>query len=88
MKAEYDDIADLLTNATGAAHFIFTPSQSLAFLNRLAPALFSQDEMRDYFNAFNETNEQEIGRAMHGIAAFRESLRQLDEGSVIVFGIL
>ena len=45
--------------------------------------------MRDFFNAFNETNEQEIGRAMlDGIAAFRESLRQLDEGSVIVLGIL
>ena len=89
MKAEYDDIAGLLTNATDAAHFIFTPSQSLAFLKRLDPALFSQDEMRDYFNAFNETNEHEIGRAMlDGIAAFRESLGQLDEGSVIAFGIL
>jgi hypothetical protein len=89
MKAEYDDIANLLTNATAATHFIFTPSQSLAFLKRLDPALFSQDEMRDYFNAFNETQEQEIGRAMlDGIAALRESLRQLDESSVIVFGIL
>jgi hypothetical protein len=35
MKAEYDYIADLLTKPTGATHFIFTPSQSLAFLNRL-----------------------------------------------------
>jgi len=89
MKAEYDDIATLLTNSTGATHFIFTPSQNTAYLNRLDPTLFSQEEMRDYFNAFNETNEQEIGRAMlDGIAVFRESLRQLDEGSVVVFGIL
>lgn len=89
MKAEYDDIAGLLTDATGATHFIFTPSQKAAFLDRLDPAQYSEEELRDYFNAFNETNEQEIGRAMlDGIGAFRESLRQLDEGSVIVFGIL
>lgn len=89
MKAEYDDIAGLLTDATGATHFIFTPSQKAAFLNRLDTAQYSEEELRDYFNAFNETNEQEIGRAMlDGIGAFRESLRQLDEGSVIVFGIL
>ena len=89
MKAEYDDIAGLLTDATGAAHFIFTPSQSSAFLNRLDPSLYSQDELRDYYNRFNETDAPEIGRAMlDGIAAFRDSLRQLDRASVIVFGIL
>jgi hypothetical protein len=89
MKAEYDDIAGLLTNTTDAAHFIFTPSQSSAFLNRLDPSLYSQEELRDYYNAFNETDAPEIGRAMlDGIAAFRDSLRQLDGASVIVFGIL
>jgi hypothetical protein len=48
-----------------------------------------EEEMRDYFNAFNETNEPEIGRAMlDDVAVFRESLRQLDQASVVVFGIV
>src|SRR3979411_1517208 len=35
MKSEYDELAAFLTNTTSATHFIFTPSQRTAFLNRL-----------------------------------------------------
>jgi hypothetical protein len=88
MKSEYGDISNLLTNATDATHFIFTPAHKKAFLDRLEPALFSEDEMRQYFNEFNATNEREIGKAMlDGISCVRESLGQIDDDSVVVFVI-
>ena len=72
----------------GATHFIFTSAQRKSLLDRLATDLFSQDEMRGYFNEFNGTNEDEIGSAMlDGVVAFRECLGQLDDESVIVFMI-
>ncbi len=44
--------------------------------------------MRQYFNEFNATNEQEIGRAMlDGVSALRENLGQIEDSSVVVFGI-
>ncbi len=64
MKAEYDDIAASLTAATGATHFIFTPSQKAAFLNRLDTALFSEEELRDYFK-LSETDVLEA-QGKHG----------------------
>ncbi len=88
MKSEYGELAGLLTNSTGASYFIFTPSQRTAFLNRLDPKLFSEKEMRQYFNEFNETNEREIGRAMlDGVVALHQSLSQIDDDSVVVFSI-
>jgi hypothetical protein len=88
MKSEYDELAAFLTNTTGATHFIFTPSQRTAFLNRLEPKSFSEEEVRQYFNEFNATNEQEIGRAMlDGVNALHESLGQIEDSSVVVFSI-
>lgn len=88
MKSEYDELAAFLTNTTGATHFIFTPRQRIAFLNRLDPKSFSEGLMRQYFNEFNATNEQEIGRAMlDGVSALHESLGQIEDTSVVVFSI-
>ena len=88
MKSEYDELAAFLTNATGATHFIFTPSQRAAYLDRLESGSFSEEEMRQYFNDFNATDEREMGRAMlDGVAAFQQSLGQLDDGSVVLFSI-
>jgi hypothetical protein len=88
MKSEYDELSNFLTQARKATHFTFTNAQRRAFLPRLDPQQFSESELRDYFNDFNETNEKEIGRAMlDGVAAFRQCFSQLDDGSVIVFSI-
>jgi len=83
MTSEYDELAGSLTNTTGATHFIFTETERTAFLNRLDPASFSEEEMRQYFNEFNATDENEIGKAMlDGIRALHQSLTQVDESSV------
>lgn len=88
MKSEYDELAAFLTQTTGATHFIFTASQRNAFLNRLEPRSFSEKDMRQYFNEFNATNEQEIGRAMlDGVRALHGSLGQIGDTSVVVFSI-
>jgi hypothetical protein len=88
MKSEYDELAAFLTSTTGATHFIFTPSQRTAFLNRLEPRAFSGEAMRQYFNEFNATNEREIERAMlDGVSALHESLGQIEDSSVVVFSI-
>ena len=80
MKSE--ELAAFLTNTTRATHFIFTPA------NGLEPKSFSEEAMRQYFNEFNATNEQEIGRAMlDGVSALRESLGQIEDSSVVVFSI-
>jgi hypothetical protein len=58
-------------------------------MNRLDVRLFSETDLRNYFNEFNETNDQEVGRAMlDGLVALQQSLSQLDSGSVIVFIIV
>ena len=88
MKSDYDELADFLTDLTGTTHFILTPTQRAAFGNRLEPKLFSEDEMRQYFNEFNATNEKEIGRAMlDGVSALEKCLSQIDDDSVVILTI-
>jgi hypothetical protein len=42
--------------------------------------------MRQHFNEFNATNEQEIGRAiLDGVSVLHESLGQIEDSSVEVF---
>lgn len=48
-------------------------------------APFSEVELRDYFNTFNGTNENEMGKAMlDGIECLRECLAAVDETSIIL----
>jgi hypothetical protein len=68
--------------------FIFTPTYRDRYLAKLSADQFSADELRDYFNEFNETNEPGIGQAMlDGIRFIGQSLSNLDADSVIVFSI-
>lgn len=89
MKSEYAELGTFLTKTRRATHFILTSAQKTKFAKQLDSGLFSEEEMRQYFNEFNATNEQEIGRAMlDGIAAFRESLDSIDDHFVIVFSVV
>src|SRR5262249_44684957 len=42
-KSEYNELAQFLTNSTGASHIILTSNQRAAFGDRLDPELFSED---------------------------------------------
>ncbi len=87
MQSEYDDLSSFLTETRSATHFIFTHTHKQSYLSKLAEN-YSEDDLRDYFNEFNGTQETEIGKPMKdGISALYESLKALDESSVIVFSI-
>lgn len=87
MRLQYDELAPFLTTSRGATHFIFTNAHKQAFLTKL-DGRFSEDALRDYYNKFNETNDAEAGKPMlDGIRSLGQSLRSLDEASVIVFSI-
>ncbi|MBV8280423.1 MAG: hypothetical protein JO170_34885 [Verrucomicrobia bacterium] len=82
------ELAQELSGARDAAIFIFTPDQRARFLGRLSPGQFSAEQLRDYYNAFNETNEPDAGEAMlSGIEFLCRSLAGLDDASVAVLSI-
>lgn len=88
MHSEHNDLADLLTNQRQATCFIFTDTHRANLLDRLKPEEYPIAEMRDYFNEFNASDEQEIGIAMRdGIKAIRDSLAQVDPQSVVLLSI-
>jgi len=86
--SSYDALAAYLGKSREATVFIFTPAHKDAFLTKLCPAQFSEEELRDYFNEFNACCEQEIGRAMlDGVASLQDSLASLDADPIILFTI-
>ena len=88
MKSEYDPLASSLTEARGAAHFILTNALKSKYLDKLVSLSVSEEEVRDYYNEFNETRESESGKPMlDGLQAFRQALARVDDSSVIVFVI-
>jgi hypothetical protein len=88
MKSEHDDLSSHLSRARKSTCFIFTPAHKRAYLDRLSPASYSEAELRDYCNEFNGSSEAEAGKPMlDGIRAIHDSLRQLDDDSVVLLHI-
>jgi len=88
MDSDYDELSNYLTENRGTTHFVFTEAHKQAHLARLVPESFSEAQLRDYYNEFNETAEPEAGKPMlDGVRAIRQSLQSLDEESVVVFSI-
>ena len=87
MGSEHDDLSGFLSEARSATHFIFTNFHKDNFLNKLEEE-YSEAELEDYFNKFNETNEQGVGEAMlDGIKAFQQCLSLINDDLVIIFSI-
>lgn len=87
-SSEYEELANRLSKARGLLHFFLTYKLKRAYLAQLDPKAFSETELRDYFNQLNAANDATIGRAMlDGIAAFHQSLEQVDENSVVLVSI-
>jgi len=86
MKSEYSELATFLSQSLQATCFIFTDTHRQAYLAGLAPEAYIERQLADYYNEFNGTGDPDAGRPMlDGIIALRQSLSQLDDGSVIVF---
>ena len=87
MDSEYRDLEKFLTDSRSATHFILTPAHKIRYLSKIE-GQFSEQTLRDYYNEFNETQDAEAGKPMiDGVQALRQSLRALDEDSVILFSI-
>jgi len=72
MRSEYETLADFLVKARGVTHFVLTDEQRLKYADRLHAAKFSEEQLRHYYNEFNETAEPGIGKPMiEGIKAFQ-----------------
>ena len=87
MGSDYDALSGFLSEIRSATHFIFTKAHKDSFLKKLEGE-YSEIELEKYFNEFNETNEEGIGKAMiDGIKAFHECLSRVDDDNVIIFSI-
>jgi hypothetical protein len=88
MKSEYESLAQFLSKTRKATHFIFTDVLRAKYLDKLKALSVSEEELRDYYNEFCETNEVEIGKPMlDGIQVLQQALHRVDGSSVIVFVI-
>jgi hypothetical protein len=88
MKPDYEDLGAFMSKTRNSSVFVFSSVQKDAALEKLSNGTFSAEEMRDYFNNFNASNEKEIGQAMlDGIEAIKCSLEQIDASSVVLLMI-
>jgi hypothetical protein len=88
MQSSHDELTQQLSQTQEATIFILTAAHKEAYLDRLTPEHFLSDDLRDYFNDFNATDEVEIGQAMlDGIHSIHQSLSALDQDSVVVLTI-
>ena len=88
MKSEHDELSSYLSNERKSTCFIFTPAHKQAYLAQLSPESYSETELRDYCNEFNGSSEADAGTPMlDGIRAIHDSLRQLDDDSVVLLHI-
>jgi len=85
LASSQDDLAKFLTDTRGTTHVVLTQELKDACLDRLNPANFTLDELRDAYNAFEEADEPEAGRPMlDGVKALHDALSAVDDSSVVL----
>jgi hypothetical protein len=87
MKSSHDELAAHLSAHRHSTVFIFDEGYKQA-IAALASEKFSEQELGDYLNDFNETDEPEAGAPMlDGVRFLRESLGHLGAENVIILSI-
>jgi len=67
---------------------VLTADHKRAYLAKFTPDDFSEEEVRDFYNAFNETKDAEVREAMlDGIRAIHDSLRPVDDEHIVLLHI-
>ncbi len=83
MTSSEDELANALNTARGATHFVLPVEHRVAYLDRLDAAAFSAEEFRSYYNAFHETDEEDLGTSMEdGIGLLKRLLTAVDEDTL------
>jgi hypothetical protein len=81
----FEELATFLSRTRGADHLILTDELRNTYLAALANP-FSEEELRDYYNEFTGTADEEAAKPMlDGIRCLRDSLMAVDDASVVVF---
>ncbi len=84
MKSEHDELSKYVSEKRQTTCFVLTNSHK-KHLPQLQHQSFSEAALRDYYNEFNRTTESDIGKAMlDGIQVLNESLKSVDENSVVI----
>lgn len=82
-----DRSAEALSNAQGATMLVFPPADGEQ-LARLEPEAHDEEELRRYFEEFNECEEPEAGRAMRAaLGDLHRHISGLDDSSVLLLTI-
>jgi hypothetical protein len=86
MESEHNALSEALSKERGATHFILTNAHRVKYLDKLDGLSLAEEDLRDYYNEFNQTHEPDVGKPMlDGVKAFRQALGRLDESSVLIF---
>jgi hypothetical protein len=87
MDSEFDAAASAIGEAQEAVSFIFTPAHK-AYLEQLRPDVHSEDELRRFFEEFNEYEDPDAGRAMQAaLAGLHRHIGDLDDSSVLLLTV-
>ena len=85
---DFEGLGTFLSNVRESPAYILTDAHRRAYAEDLDPSSYSEDELRAYFEAFNETTNAESGRAMlDGIVVLQANLSQVNQDSVILLTI-
>jgi hypothetical protein len=87
-KSSYDELTTFLTNVRGSAYFVLTSEHRRDYLTRLNVEDYNADELSAYNQDFNGSEEENAGQPMlDGIKALNDALSQVDDDTIILFGI-
>jgi hypothetical protein len=84
-SSEHGELAKYLSSERHSMHCIFSKQHKDSYLEKLDPSGVSIEELCDYYNEFNETNEPDAGLPMiDGLRALHQSLSEIDDASVVL----
>jgi hypothetical protein len=84
LHSDFDEAATALAQAQQAATIIFTPAHK-QYLPRLDPDAYPEDELRRYFEEFNQVADPEAGVAMRdAIATLRGHIAGLKDSELLL----
>lgn len=84
MDSEFDEVANALSELQGASTFIFTSAHK-SYLPQLAPEAHNTEELRRYFEEFNECEVPDAGTAMQSaLATLRRHIGGLDDSAALL----
>ncbi|MBK7875397.1 MAG: hypothetical protein IPJ77_06545 [Planctomycetes bacterium] len=87
-SSEHDELTARLSEATNGSCYLLTADHRAAHYDALDPARIPKDELQEYYEEYNESDEPGAGGKMwSAIRALRESLSRVDATRVTLLAI-